>query len=275
MPAAATAGLARRTQGAASSAYPKTGRPVTARLADAPQSAGRVEALSASGFLLVRRGNPRAAHPLLDEAVALARHLEDSSLLAVPLNHLGELLVQEGDVAGARAALEESLALNAEEADRSVFWPPYVGLYNLGEVAAIEGDADAAAAFYRRSAELARARQDGFLHVPLRLLGQLALDQGDLDQAHNLLAESLVAAREWGKAGWGVAPVLTHLANLAMADDQPARALCLAGAAVGLREERQARLQPTETARLEAWIGSAWSALGAAAAESVWRPDTP
>ena len=112
---------------------------LAALLADAPRSAARVEALSASGFLLVRRGTLRAAHPLLDEAVALARHLGDSSLLAVPLNHLGELLVQEGDLAGARSALEESLALNAEGADRSVFWPPYVGLYNLGEVAAIEG----------------------------------------------------------------------------------------------------------------------------------------
>jgi tetratricopeptide (TPR) repeat protein len=144
-----------------------------ALLAQAPRCAGRVEALSASGFLLVRRGNPRAAHPLLDEAVALARYLGDSSLLAVPLNHLGELLVQEGDVAGARSTLEESLALNAEGADRSVFWPPYVGLYNLDEVAAIEGDADAAAGFYERSLEMARAQQDGFRHVPLRLLGQL------------------------------------------------------------------------------------------------------
>src|SRR5262249_21336658 len=156
-----------------------------------------------------------------------------NSLLAVPLNHLGELLVQEGDIAGARAALEESLAINTDEADRAVFWPPYVGLYNLGEVAAIEGDADAAAAYYRRSIERAQARQDGFRHVPLRLLGQLAIDQGDLEAAHELLAASLVAAREWGKAGWGVAPVLAHLANLAMAEGQPVRALCLAGAAVG------------------------------------------
>ena len=84
---------------------------------------------------------------------------------------------------------------------------------------------------------MARARQDGFRHVPLRLLGQLAIDQGDLALAHDLLAESLVVAREWGKAGWGVAPVLAHLADLAMAEAQPGRALRLAGAAVGLRED--------------------------------------
>jgi tetratricopeptide (TPR) repeat protein len=243
---------------------------LTALLAQAPQNAARVEALSASGFLLVRRGNPRAAHPLLDEAVKVARRLGDGCLLAVPLNHLGELLVQEGDLAGARAALEESLALNSEGADRSVFWPPYVALYNLGEVAGYEGDRDAAAAFYERSIELARARHDGFRTVPLRLLGQLAIDQGDLERAHDLLTESLVVARDWGKAGWGVAPVLANLADLAMAEAQPGRALRLAGAASGLRQERQARLQPTEKARLEARITSARSALGAAAAARAW-----
>jgi len=73
-----------------------------------------------------------------------------------------------------------------------------------------------------------------------------------------------------GKAGWGVAPVVAHLANLAMAEAQPARALCLAGAAVGLREARQARLQPTEMARLEVWMGAARSALGDAAADRAW-----
>jgi DNA-binding CsgD family transcriptional regulator/tetratricopeptide (TPR) repeat protein len=241
-----------------------------ALLAHAPQSAGRVEALSASGFLLVRRGNPRTARPLLEEAVALARRIGDNSLLAVPLNHLGELLIQEGDLAGARAALEESLASNTDEAGRAVFWPSYVGLYNLGEVATMEGDAAAAAAYYQRSAELAQARQDGFRHVPLRLLGQVAIDQGHLDAAHEFLTASLIAAREWGKAGWGVAPVLAHLANLAMAEGQPARALCLAGAAVGLRERRQAKLQSTDTVRLEVWMESARSTLGEEVSSAAW-----
>jgi predicted ATPase len=241
-----------------------------ALLAHAPQCAARVEALSASGFLLVRRGNPGAAHPLLEEAVALARHLGDSCLMAVSLNHLGELFVQEKNLAGARSALEESLALNTEGADSSVFWPPYVGLYNLGEVAEIEGDPDTAAAFYERSLKGARERQDGFRTVPLQLLGQLAIDRGDLALAHDLLVESLVVARGWGKAGWGVAPVLANLADLAVAEAQPGRALRLAGAAVGLRAERQARLQPSQAARLEARIVPARSALGEAAAARAW-----
>jgi DNA-binding CsgD family transcriptional regulator/tetratricopeptide (TPR) repeat protein len=241
-----------------------------ALLARAPGGAARVEALSASGFLLVRLGNPRAAQPLLEEAVALARQLGDGRLLAVSLNHLGELRVQEGDLAGARSALEESLALNSEETDQPVFWPPYFALYNLGEVADLEGDPDAAAALWERCLELARVHQDGFRTVPLRLLGQLALDRGDLVRAHDLLAESVLVARNWGKGAGGETAALALLANLAMAEAQPARALRLAGAAIGLREEHQARLQPTETARLETWIGSARRAVGEAAAATAW-----
>jgi non-specific serine/threonine protein kinase len=241
-----------------------------ALLVRAPPSAARVEALSASGFLLLRRGNPRAAHPLLEEAVALARHLGDSCLLAVALDHLGELRVQEGDLAEARSALQESLALTPEEASGPVFWPVYFVLSNLGELAEVEGDQNTAAAYYERSLDLARAHHDGFRAVPLRRLGQLAIDRGDRALAHELFAESVVAACERGKAAWGVSPALSHLANLAMAAGQPDRALRLAGAANGLREEHQAQLLPTDAARLETWIGSARSALGEAAAARAW-----
>jgi non-specific serine/threonine protein kinase len=151
-----------------------------------------------------------------------------------------------------------------------VFWPPYFALYNLGEVADLEGDPDAAAALWERCLELARVHQDGFRTVPLRLLGQLALDRGDLVRAHDLLAESVLVARNWGKGAGGETAALALLANLAMAEAQPARALRLAGAAIGLREEHQARLQPTETARLETWIGSARRAVGEAAAATAW-----
>jgi tetratricopeptide (TPR) repeat protein len=141
---------------------------LTALLAQAPHSAARAEALSASGLLLVRRGNLRAAHPLLEEAVALARHFGDGCILASSLDHLGELRIQEGDLAGARSALEESLALTAEVADGPVFWPLYLVLSNRGELAVAEGDTHTAAAFYERSLDLARAQQDGFRSVPLR-----------------------------------------------------------------------------------------------------------
>jgi len=107
---------------------------LTSLLANAPPNAARVEALSAAGFLLVRRGEPQRARPLLEEAVSLARQLGERYLLVVSLHHLGEMRVQEGNTAAAKAALEESVAQNTGGEDWPVFWPPYVAFYNLGEV---------------------------------------------------------------------------------------------------------------------------------------------
>jgi non-specific serine/threonine protein kinase len=238
-------------------------------LASAQAGSARVEALSASGFLLLRRGDPVAAGPRLEEAVALARKLDDRCLLAFSLNYLGEQRVHKGDVAGARPPLEESLALTAEGAV-AAYWPQYRVLYDLGELAELEGDWAAASSWYEQCLKLAEARQDGWRTVVLRRLGQVALNRDDLTAAHDWLNDSLVVACEWGKSGWIVAPVLAVMAGLALAEAAPERALCLAGAATSLREKHQARLAPTDTARLEAGIASARRALGEVSAAKAW-----
>jgi hypothetical protein len=153
--------------------------------------------------------------------------------------------------------------------DWPVFWPPYVGLYNLGEVAELEGDPDAAAEIYRRSIDLASAHDDGFRTVPLRLLAQLAIDRGDFASARELLAESLIVAHDWVK-GWTAAPVLAILAELALAEDQPQRTLRLAGGAVGQREERGERLEPTQASRLESVLNKARRMLSTDVAAAAW-----
>ena len=219
---------------------------LTSLLANAPPNAARVEALSAAGFLLLRRGEPQRARPLLEEAVSLARQLGERYLLVASLHHLGEMRVQEGNTAAAKAALEESVALNTGGEDWPVFWPPYVALYNLGEVAEIEGDPLAAAAFYRRSIDMATEHHDSFRTTPLRLLGQLAIDRRDYVTARELLTESLIVARDWVK-GWTTVPVFLSFAELALADGEPERALRLCAAAVGQREGLGERLQRTQS----------------------------
>jgi len=86
-------------------------------LARASPDPGKVEALSERGFLLLRRGDTSGAHPLLEEAVAIARQQDDSCLLAVSLSHVAEVRMHEGDLDGARHAVEESLALTADAPD--------------------------------------------------------------------------------------------------------------------------------------------------------------
>jgi DNA-binding NarL/FixJ family response regulator len=83
------------------------------------------------------------------------------------------------------------------------------------------------------------------------------------------LREALVAAHHWGRS-WSTAPALGLLAQLALAEGRPSRALRLAGAAIGLREEQQARLAPTEAAELDVVIASARARLSAVAAAQAW-----
>ncbi len=238
-------------------------------LARASPGPGQVEALSESGFLLMRRGDTDAAHPLLEEAVALARQLGDRCVLAISLSHVGELRMHARDLVGARHAVEESLALTAEPADCPQYWPRQRVLSLLGELAELEGDWDAASSFYEQSLKLARAQRDQFRSVILRHMGQLALNRGDLAAARTQLNESLMVAHE-ALVGWGIAPALAHLAGLAMAEDQPVRAIRLAGAATGLREKHQARLLPIDAARLETVIEPARCALGEVGAANAW-----
>ena len=171
----------------------------------------------------MRRGDPASAWPVLEEAVALARMLNERGLLAYALNYLGELRVQERNLAAARSALEESLALT-EEGATLPYWPRYRVLYNLGELAEVSGDWAAAMSFYEQSLQLARAQQDGWRSVVLRRLGQVALNRGDVAAAHDALTESLEVSLDWGTPGWSIAPVLAHMATLAVAMADPYRA---------------------------------------------------
>jgi len=177
--------------------------------------------------------------------------------------------MHEGDLVEARHAVEESLALTAQPADCQQYWPRHRVLNLLGEIAELEGDWDAASSFYEQSLEVARALRDQFRSVILRHLGQLALNRGDLAAARTRLNESLVVAHD-ALVGWGVAPTLAHLAGLAMAEDQPVRAIRLAGAATGLREKHQARLLAIDAARLETVIEPARCALGEVGAANAW-----
>jgi predicted ATPase len=242
---------------------------LTELLANAPATPARVEALSAAGFLLVRRGEPERARPFLDEAVRLARHFGKPHLLVVSLHHFGELCVQEGDITAAKTALQESVDLHTGGADWPVFWPPYVALYNLGEAAEIEGDRVQAAAYYRRSIDMATDHRDGFRTVPLRLLAQLALDRHDYATARDLLRESLIVAHDWVK-GWTAAPVLVNFAELALAEGEPERALRLGGAAIGQRAGLGERLEPTQASRLEPVLSEARQLLSADLAAQAW-----
>jgi hypothetical protein len=97
--------------------------------------------------------------------------------------------------------------------------------------------------------------------VSLKKLGRVAYAEGDYAVARVLFKEGLAITRELGDK-LGIAYALEPFIGLAVVQDQPARALHLAGATAALREALGAPLPPDEQARVEGPLATARQALG-------------
>jgi ATP/maltotriose-dependent transcriptional regulator MalT len=215
----------------------------------------------------MRLGDPSVALPLAEEALSLARTLGDQVLFATALGDLGGVRLELGDAEGARLPLEQALTL-ARQLDG---WPRVYGLLSgLGRAMEAQGNSERARAYYQEGLELARARPDPlFTSLLLRYLGSLELDLGDLEAARHDLEEGLLPDQSIGYRS-DAAPILAHLAGLAVAGGDTGRAFRLAGAAVGLREAVHARLQRSDLALLERRLKPAYEALDPALREAAW-----
>jgi tetratricopeptide (TPR) repeat protein len=97
-------------------------------------------------------GDLEQAGPILDEALARSRRLDDRRGEALTLAHLGSLSRSLGDFDAARARLEEALAIRSDLGDRRAMLSTRMG---LGLLAMTAGDAASGRGIL--GAELARA----------------------------------------------------------------------------------------------------------------------
>ena len=82
-----------------------------------------------------------------------------------------------------------------------------------------------------------QAHGDAFFEtVAVRGLASTAIERGDFASAHALLLETVTLSRRVQNATVDYPTVLGYFARLAAAEDQPERALRLAGAAAALRQ---------------------------------------
>jgi hypothetical protein len=181
---------------------------------------------------------------------------------------LGWLALQAQDYARARAALTVAQSTMQQLGDTPSM---AVVLSYLGDVArGLEDDA-AAAALYAESLALYREfdfDQEHMARVLCRL-GELALQEGDEALARDRYAESLRAAQEAGTP-LRMAVALEALVELAVVQEQPQRAMRLAGAAAALRERTGQRLPEAEQAALARMLAPAVRALGVAQQAAAW-----
>ena len=148
------------------------------------------------GDLFLNLGDYSSAQRLFEEALALARELDDKYLISISLWGMGIVKREEGDLAGSKVLMEESLALARELKDERLI---SLRLNTLGEIARLNGDYGTAFDFYTEAR--AMAKQGGFrnlIPVPAGNMAAAACQLGDYDAARVYSVEALKGNEELG-----------------------------------------------------------------------------
>jgi CHAT domain-containing protein/Tfp pilus assembly protein PilF len=161
-------------------------------LGDHPDTA---DALANLGVLLKVQGDPAAARPYLEQALAVFSKtlLPGHPQIATALNNLAMQQHAQGDYAAARPYLERALALRQKALPQG---DPAIGqsLSNLGVLLQHQGDYAAARRYYEQALELRRkALRPGHPDIAISLnnLGLLLQAQGDHAAVRPYLEQAL------------------------------------------------------------------------------------
>jgi tetratricopeptide (TPR) repeat protein len=185
------------------------------------------------------------------------------------LHYLGKATCARGDLATTRALMDESLAISkahgyqCETAD---------ALSILGAVLRRQGDYERAAVIYEESLALygGRGTRSWLVGRDLRNLGHIAFGRGDLQQAGELLRESLEILQETAQRT-ELPGCLAGIGGVAVAMGNPAMAARLLGAAHALVEARDGAWEPEEQIEFERYLAAARGQLMGSAFAVEWE----
>ncbi|HEV7214235.1 MAG TPA: helix-turn-helix domain-containing protein [Chloroflexota bacterium] len=232
-----------------------------------PGTSERARGLVLAGIMASLQGDIPAANGLLDQGRSLAQAINDTKTVALALGAQGGQCRQQGDFATAGVLLQDAeKLLRGAGADAQ--------LANVmamqGLVAQNQGDAAPARRLFLESLAIGRARGDRLTMI-VALLGliDLAINRGDYVRARERLHEYLTVSLQLHdliSISWG----LEHMARLATAEHQAARALRLAGAAAIFRRETGTLHSDAERARLEQRLAAARRRLTQEDAAAAW-----
>ncbi len=223
----------------------------------------RQHALAGLGVMVRDQGDWPRAISVFEEALAVARQLDDPLLYAGALHNLAGALAETADPARARAALEESVALREEHGDRIGVMQGTMGLANL---AADAGERRRAEELYAEA--LALGREVGSAEgVALTLLnlGSLVIDENPAT-ARGYLREGIERFQELPVSGF----IWFGLEELARAEARSGRAreaAILLGVAAKNTEDLVLARPPSQQEQFEATV----AAVGAILSEEELR----
>ena len=229
------------------------------RTAGAPKEL-RALALVHGAIFPFRQGDTSVAAALLQESLDLYRALGDDEGIARATAELGGVAIAELDLDRAAALYEESVPLFRSQG-KPMRVAAAVG--NLGTIAQMRGDPATAVSYYGEAIEVGRdAGDEDGTAVNLHNLGRSELALGRSAKGLEALRESLAIARRLGYREV-IAYCLGGFAELAMIEEDAARAATLLGASERLFSEIGATPSPDEAQTQQRVAEYAEDALGA------------
>jgi predicted ATPase len=192
------------------------------------QSVGRdeetVQCLSELAVVRQKSGLETEATELAEQALAVARRLDDPRSLSAAWYCLAILADERGDYARAVAFHEKCAALRREIGDLGA---TASSVYNLGLAARALGEAERSERAFAEALDVASGAGHTVIHGASALnLGYMLLARGDLDRARSLLQQGLEAFRAVGDPTWTAEALnLAAAIGAASGDDQSAALL--------------------------------------------------
>jgi tetratricopeptide (TPR) repeat protein len=187
-------------------------------------AAARARVLVGAGRLAWFQGEFARVNTLVEESLALYRHLGDDAGAAFALLVLGRTAVSQGDLVRGETLVEESLGMFRQRGDT---WGIARAFIVLGDKNLFQGAVERAESRFRIGLEIARDLQDAEgVALSLLYLGRAAHMRGEEVHASTLLEESLTVF-EASNDSRGVAEVLLEMGRVAHFRGNDKRALTL------------------------------------------------
>jgi tetratricopeptide (TPR) repeat protein len=232
------------------------------------QPATHVKMLNQTGWEAQAQGDYIAADTYHEQALALARQINDPVSLANTLHFLGASAGRQSDFQRAATLLSESLALARQDASLKAQIPPL--LNNLAIVYKRLGDYEQARSLLENGlAEVQQAGDKVSTATSLANLGNIYTLQGNFPQAAAVHRESLLLRHTVGDQR-GLASSLTNLAELAVATGHYERAARLHGVAERLRVELKVPLTAVAQEDMERDRATLLAGIGETATAAAW-----
>jgi tetratricopeptide (TPR) repeat protein len=218
----------------------------------------RADALNMVGILAAEQGEFDTSQASIKTALADARAVGSTRVIASALVNLGNLAAFSRDRDAARYLYRESIEYFESLGDLR---GQALAKENIGLMALTAGDVPEAVTWLTAALELAReGRDDREISAAARSLAAATIELGEPAQAKELLGESLALARELGETH-GIAVCLETFAGLAATAGDAERAATLFGASDAVRTSIGAQRQPDDQILYDRWLAQTLARL--------------